>query len=399
MGIGFTSEPGGFGKGEDNEADMAAMLRQMGRVFSHLGQGPVPASLVREVAGEGVQSDPSVSGVDHAAVDEACRLADLWLTDATIFPATTASARGWSRAQWLDHSTPIWMEIVTPLAASLSKQMGAAMEEMTGQFPAELPIGQMKSVLEQIGGAMLATQLGQALGSLASTVLTSTDLGIPMASSGEKVLLPANVREWGEDLGVAPDQVRLFLALRESAASRLFAETPWLKAHVINAIHAYAAGIKIDLEAMQEQAQRAMEQMQGGDPEDLQATLELFSVEESEEQRAALARLETILALVEGWIDHVTTRAAGERLPSFGALSEMARRRRAAGGPAEAIFGTVIGLTIRPRRIRDASNLWAAVEHARGVTGRDALWAHPEALPSSSDLDDPLGFVEGLFNS
>lgn len=392
MGIGFTSEPG-----NGDQGDMAAMLRQMGRIFSHLGQGPVPASLIREVASEGISDDPAVSGVDHAAVDEACRLADLWLNDTTIFPATTASARGWTKAQWLDHSVPAWHEIVLPLAANLSTQMNKAMQEMSADLPVELPmgIGSMATILEQIGGAMLASQLGQALGSLSNTVLNSTDLGLPMAAPGEKILIPANVRAWGEDLGVNPDQVRLFLALRESAASRLFAEIPWLKAHIINAIHAYASGIRIDMDAMQEQAQRAMEQMQGSEP-DLEQAMEVFSVEESEEQRAALARLETILALVEGWVDHVTTKAAAERLPSFAALNEMSRRRRAAGGPAQAIFGTVIGLSLTPRRVRDAANLWAAVAHTKGVTVRDGLWAHPEALPSSSDLDDPLAFVETI---
>lgn len=392
MGIGFTSEPGG-----GNQDDMAAMLRQMGRIFSHLGQGPVPASLIREVAAEAVTEDPAVSGVDHAAIDEACRLADLWLNDVTIFPATTASARGWTRAQWLDHSVPVWHDIVTPLAANLSSQMNKAMQEMSADLPIELPmgIGSMATILEQIGGAMLASQLGQALGSLSTTVLSSTDLGLPMAAPGEKILLPANVRAWGEDLGVNPDQVRLFLALREAAASRLFAETPWLKTHIVNAIHAYSSGIRIDIEAMQEQAQRAMEQMQGGEP-DLEQAMEVFSVEESEQQRAALARLETILALVEGWVDHVTSKAAAERLPSFAALNEMSRRRRASGGPAQAIFGTIIGLSLAPRRVRDAANLWAAVEHSKGTDARDGLWAHPEALPGAGDLDDPLAFVEQL---
>lgn len=395
MGIGFTSEPGD-GREEENLGDMAAMLRQMGRIFSHLGgaDGPVPAGLVRDVAREAIAEDPALSGVDHAAIDEACKLADLWLSDVTIFPSTSATAQGWSRQQWLDHAVGIWLEVVTPLARSLAQQMNQAMEEMgaevgTGFLP-------MKGILDQIGGAMLGTQLGQALGRLASTVLSSTDSGLPMAGPGEKILIPTNLRAWGEDLGVNPDQVRLFIALRESAAVRLFTETPWLKAHIINAIHAYAAGIKIDVEAMQEQAQRAMEQLQGADPTEIEASLELFSVEESEEQRAALARLETALALVEGWVDHVVAKAASERLPSFAALDEMARRRRAAGGPAEQIFGTVIGLQIRPRRLRDAVNLWAAVEHSYGVAGRDGLWAHPEALPAADDLDDPLSFVEGL---
>jgi hypothetical protein len=67
---------------------------------------------------------------------------------------------------------------------------------------------------------------------------------------------------------------------------------------------------------------------------------------------------------------------------------------RATGGPAEATFATLVGLELRPRRMREAANLWAALREARGVDGRDAVWSHPDLVPTSADLDDPLGFVE-----
>jgi uncharacterized protein (DUF2342 family) len=34
------------------------------------------------------------------------------------------------------------------------------------------------------------------------------------------------------------------------------------------------------------------------------------------------------------------------------------------------------------------------VTQQRGVSGRDAIWAHPDLLPTAEDLDDPLGFAE-----
>ncbi|MEO6204594.1 MAG: zinc-dependent metalloprotease, partial [Mycobacteriales bacterium] len=80
-------------------------------------------------------------------------------------------------------------------------------------------------------------------------------------------------------------------------------------------------------------------------------------------------------------------------LPSAAALLETVRRRRATGGPAEQTFATLVGLQLRPRRLRDAAALWAALATARGIDGRDALWAHPDLLPGPSDLDDPTGFV------
>jgi len=100
-----------------------------------------------------------------------------------------------------------------------------------------------------------------------------------------------------------------------------------------------------------------------------------------------------MLALVEGWVDVVVTQATVQRMPSAAALAETVRRSRATGGPAEATFATLVGLELRPRRMRDAANLWAALRDARGTDGRDAVWSHPDVVPTSADLDDPLGFV------
>ena len=102
-----------------------------------------------------------------------------------------------------------------------------------------------------------------------------------------------------------------------------------------------------------------------------------------------------MLALVEGWVDEVVTQATAPWMPTAGALAETVRRSRASGGPAEATFATLVGLELRPRRMRDAANLWAALREARGVAGRDAVWAHPDLVPTTADLDDPLGYVAG----
>ena len=121
----------------------------------------------------------------------------------------------------------------------------------------------------------------------------------------------------------------------------------------------------------------------------------LFEPQKTPEQLAVLQRLEAMLALVEGWVDEVVTQATAQWMPSAPALAEAVRRARATGGPAEETFATLVGLELRPRRMRDAANLWAALRDARGMDGRDAVWSHPDLVPTSADLDDPLGFVAG----
>jgi uncharacterized protein (DUF2342 family) len=92
-------------------------------------------------------------------------------------------------------------------------------------------------------------------------------------------------------------------------------------------------------------------------------------------------------------VDEVVAQVAGHRMPAAAGLTETLRRRRASGGPAESALKSLVGLELRPRRTRDAANLWAATRVARGAEARDATWAHPDLLPAAADLADPLGFA------
>ena len=67
-------------------------------------------------------------------------------------------------------------------------------------------------------------------------------------------------------------------------------------------------------------------------------------------------------------------------------------RSRAAGGPAEQTFAALVGLELRPRRLRDASTLWGGLRTRSGQEARDGVWMHPDLLPTAADLDDPLSF-------
>jgi putative hydrolase len=239
---------------------------------------------------------------------------------------------------------------------------------------------------------MFGSQVGQALGALSREVVSSTDVGLPLAGVGHAALLPAGVASFGAGLGLPDDEVRLFVALREAACHRLYAGVPWLRGRLLAALDDYARGITVDTSHMQE----ALSSIDPTNPEALQEALSggLFEPQNTPAQQAALARLETLLALIEGWIDDVVHEAATGRLGGVDALAETVRRRRATGGPAEQTFGTLVGLELRPRRMREAAELWRLLREGRGTDGRDALWEHPDLLPTADDLADPGAFVD-----
>jgi putative hydrolase len=365
------------------------------------GDTTVDATLATDTARKTVAAagDALASEADRRAAAEAVQVAGLWLDAVTDLSGPALHGTAWSRAEWVEATMPVWTGLVEPVADGVTDAVTDAMARQLGDLPeGALPDG-MAGMLDQAGpmlrrmhGSMFSLQLGQGVGQLAGEVLTGCEVSLPLVPAPDVVLMPAAVRELAEGLEVDEPQARLHLAVREVARVRLFSAVPWLSAGLLAAVRDYASDITIDTEGIEE----AVRTIDPSDPEAVQEALrgKMFAPQHSPAQVAALARLETLLALVEGWVDVVTERAVAEHLPAADALGEAVRRRRASGGPAEKAFGALVGLELRPRRLRDAANLFRALEDSAGAEGRDGAWRHPDLAPSTADLDDPLGYVE-----
>ncbi|HET7691191.1 MAG TPA: zinc-dependent metalloprotease [Nocardioidaceae bacterium] len=368
--------------------DLSGIMSQV-QAMMQPHEGAVNWNLAKDIArrASAETPDPTPASADQTRVADAVRLADHWLDSATEFPSGVSTTAAWSRAEWIEGTIGVWQRLVEPVAEHVVGAMGTAIPEQ-----ARAMAGPLMGFIGQAGGAMFGTQVGQALAGLANEVLTASDIGLPLAPTGKAALLPANIAAFSDGLDVPAEDVLLYLALREAAHQRLFVHVPWLAGHVIAAVEDYGRGTTIDMSKIE----GAMGSIDPTNPVALQEALEggLFEPEKTPAQEAALVRLETILALIEGWVDEVVGQATETRMPNAAKLQEIVRRRRAAGGPAEATFSALVGLELRPRRLRDASALWGSLRSRRGAEERDAVWAHPDLLPTAADLDDPLGFQE-----
>jgi putative hydrolase len=390
--FGFGNEPERSGGGPENFFSQLPMFGELQKLLTGSG-GPVNWELAKQLAVSGLSgANPGVSPDERSGVAEAIRLADLWLDPVTDLPSGVQSIESWTRLEWLERTLPVWQSLCDPVAERVVAAMGSAIpQDQIAMIGTNLPLG---GIMNQIGGLMFGAQVGQGLSGLAREVVSATDVGVPLGPHGVAALVPANVAAFGEGLERPADEVRLYLALREAAHQRLFTHVPWLRQRLLATVDAYARGITVDLSAIEQ----AMGQVDPSNPQSVQDALSggLFEPESTPEQDAALRRLETILALVEGWVDSVVAAAANDRMPGAQALREASRRRRAAGGPAEQTFATLVGLELRPRRLREAAALWWSVTEKHGVSGRDGLWGHPDLMPGADDLDDPLGFAESM---
>ncbi|OBF60844.1 hydrolase [Mycobacterium sp. 852002-50816_SCH5313054-b] len=396
------SDPlGAFGLGGDfGMGDLGQIFTQLGQMFSSAGtvatggkaSGPVNYELARRVASSSIGFVAPVPASTTKAIADAVHLAETWLDGATALPAGTSKAVGWSPTDWVDNTLATWKRLCDPMAEQIATVWASSLpDEAKGMA------GPLLAMMSQMGGMAFGSQLGQALGRLSREVLTSTDIGLPLGPKGIAAILPDALESFAAGLEQPRSEILTFLAAREAAHHRLFSHVPWLSSQLLGAVEAYARGMKIDMSGIEELA-RDFNPASLADPAAIESLLGqgVFEPKATPEQQQALERLETLLALIDGWVQVVVTAALGDRIPGTAALSETLRRRRASGGPAEQTFATLVGLELRPRKLREAAALWERLTEAAGADARDAVWQHPDLLPGAEDLDEPAGFIDRI---
>jgi putative hydrolase len=381
--------------GLPNDPEMVAQLiNQLQNALQNSGDGinwGLALEQAKGIAGRGtVVSLPA----ERSQLEQAIHVASLWLDEVTSISELTTEPRLMSRQEWVAATMPVWTQLAEPVAGSIANSLTEVLRQNAPEDMDEMIQG-ASQLMRNVGGTLFAMQLGQVVGQLSSEVVSGGDVGIPLLDSSVvgAALVPQNVMEFGTGLDIPVDQIQLYLAVRELAHARLFRHAKWLRLQLLSSITEFAKGIRIDTDRLEELAA----DFDPNNPEELRAAMTSGALipPKSDDQLAALARLETMLALVEGWVD-VVTAAATTRLPSSSAIAETVRRRRASGGPAESAFATLVGLELRPRRLREAATMWQAVTDAVGNDGRDELWSHPDLVPTGEDIDDPSALIDRI---
>ncbi|MEY3250042.1 MAG: hypothetical protein RLZZ27_150 [Actinomycetota bacterium] len=380
-------------------------------------QSLIKVANLREIARKIItaKGDLPIGNLDQEKLNQSLLLANTWLDTEILFPAAVMpSQSAWSKRDWLDESVTGWQQLIEPLALGMADALGNVITNASTSLPIEFmgsneqsPAQQeaMKLMLARIlrgfMGTLIATQLGQGIGMLANSITGANDVAIPLLKSDSgSHLIPQNINEWSEGLGIDQEQVAIYLSLREAAASRLFANSPWLQNYIKDLITAYGKGISIDVESITRQAEEAMAsgEIDMNNPQAINLALNagLFTPQQTPAQEIALTRLEMTLALIEGWIDHVISQVAADRMPAFNAMIENSRRRRATNAPMQQLFANLLGLEVSPRKMREASAFWNEVKNLRGADGRDKCWEDAAFLPMPDDLSDVKAFLDSV---
>jgi hypothetical protein len=397
------------GAGGPFGGDMGSVFAQMQKLMSWTG-GPVNWDLADEVAtGATRPGDVPVTPEQARQVTEACRLADVWLDAATTFPASGAEPQAWTRTGWVGLHDPAWRASSTPSRGRVVGAMGTALEQGLGRgaggVPRACPRGRgaarrarpagggsarCAASMDQVGGFVFGAQVGQALG---------------CASPGGAVRhrdRPAAVD--ARQAGAAARERRAFSAGSRSPPTTCGSTSPcasWPPAAVrLGAVAAVApcstpstrtpagsrstprhrAGRRLDRPLRPRVDAAGDGRGPVRDRADAGAAGGAGTARDGAGARRGLGRRRRRRRLLQN--PAVRRGAARDGAPP-----------RASGGPGEQTFATSSGCSCGRAGCGRRRRCGQPVAERGGATARDALWAHPDLLPSATDLDDPAGFV------
>ena len=186
--------------------------------------GPlISPDVLRDVARKFVssQGDLPVGSQDIADSQVALDIANTWLDEATNFPALSRSnLPAWSRRDWLDSTVSNWAKMIEPLADGMAGALTNVLKETSINEADAVPeLAAVAPIMRAFMGSLIASQLGTSVGQLAVSITGSNDIAIPLFGVNEARLIPQNISKWAESLEIPIDEVRIFLAVREAAAT------------------------------------------------------------------------------------------------------------------------------------------------------------------------------------
>jgi len=341
----------------------------------------------------GGESEPNIDPIERMDVEQLGRVADLHVAQKTGL-RTSITGRSVqvvpvTRIQWVQRS----LDAYKPLFESLASSLGTAPAPDPEEAGADPMVAMLTQLMGTMAPMMLGVTAGGMIGHLARRSFGQYDLPIPRQPSDELLLVLPNATAFADDWSIDRKDLLLWLCLHEVAHHAVLGVAP-VRGALERMLREYAAGFRPDASGL---ADKLGALDVGGDPAasiaELQGALDdpeiVMGAIQTDAQRALLPRLEALVALVVGYVDHVMDAIGGGLISSYGMITEAARRRRVEADESDRFVARLLGLALgQPTYDTGAAFVDGVVERS-GFDALDRLWRDEASLPTPAEIEAP----------
>jgi coenzyme F420 biosynthesis associated uncharacterized protein len=242
---------------------------------------------------------------------------------------------------------------------------------------------------------LLSSQIGVLVGYLARRVLGQYDialLGDALAGeSGKLYFVEPNLRQVEETLGVPPDELRRWIALHEATHAHEFELYPWVRTYLNGSLRQYLRLLLEDMRGHGEEntmltiANRFIANIRHGH--------NVINALMTPQQRELMSRLQALMALAEGYSNHVMNNVGRELLPNFDLLHERVEHRQRQRSQIEQFFLKITGLSLKMEQYRLGERFVDEVVKQRTIAFANRAWQSLDDLPTEAEIKDPLRWI------
>jgi putative hydrolase len=385
------SQPGPLG---DDPFQGIPFLGDLAKMLG--GQGAVHWDAARQfalmVATQGV-SPPNIDPSVRFAWADLARIAELHVQQATGLDLTpdgrAVEVVPVTEATWAQRSLDAYRPLFERLATSLGPRPGAGGEVVPAEED-DMP-AMLGGLMQLMAPVMLGIAAGSMVGHLARRAFGQYDLPIPRPVSNELMVLTSTIDQFGEDWSLPRDDLRLWVCLQE-LTSHAVLSVPHVRAELERLLTEYVAGFEPNPRAL-EDALGSVDPSQLSDQAALQQALGdpavLLGAMESPAQRALVPRLDAIVAVVIGFVDHTVDEVGKGLVGSSGRIAEAVRRRRVEADASDAYVERLLGLTLGRAQVERGHAFVEGVIDRAGRDGLARLWQRADALPTPAEVEAP----------
>jgi coenzyme F420 biosynthesis associated uncharacterized protein len=284
-----------------------------------------------------------------------------------------------SRAEWADVNLDSLAALLEPVSERLSQRL-----DSTGPFAGPL---------RAVTGATLAAETGLVIGYMSQRVLGQYEVSLLDVERPPRLLfVTANLEKAVRELQSDRESFLGWIVLHELTHVFEFSGVPWLREHMSALMRDYMRTVEVRFErgaagglpSLPDPSRIVQEFREGG----------LVALVQTHEQRRVMGEIQSAMAVIEGYSEHVMD-AVGERvLPAYAGLRDAMERRRRSRSYPERVLQRLLGLDLKMRQYEEGKAFCDGVVERAGIAGLNRVWDAPAQLPSAEELRDPAVWLE-----
>jgi coenzyme F420 biosynthesis associated uncharacterized protein len=289
-----------------------------------------------------------------------------------VAPAPVAELMG--RVDWAAMNLDVLARLLDPVAERLDRRLSFA--------------GPLAGALRMGAGATLAAEAGLVMGYVSQRVLGQYELSLLAPTVPPRLVYVApNLDRAVRDLGADRRDFLAWIAIHELTHVFQFQGVSWLRDYLGDLVRRYLETVDVRIErgaagglpTLPAPAKLVEAFREGG----------LAALVQSREQRALMGEIQALMAVIEGYSEHVMDVLGAELLPTYPGLRQAMERRRRSRSAPERILERLLGLDLKLRQYEVGRSFCDAVAAREGIEGLNRVWEDQAGLPTLSELSSP----------